>query len=58
MSTEYDTIREMFHMKQEKELADLRKANQELRSSVENSNRVLKGLVDVRTYIPPSVQSQ
>jgi hypothetical protein len=63
MSTEYEnveaTIRQLFSDKQERDLAALRKTNQELRPLIDNSNRVLKGMIDVNTLpLPPSQKAE
>ncbi len=51
-------VRAMFDARQEKELATLKQTNQELKPLIENSNRILKGMIDVGTLTPPSVQAQ
>jgi len=58
MATEIEIIRAMFDAKQTRDLADLKQTNQELKPLIENSNRILKGMIDVRTLTPPSVQAQ
>lgn len=58
MSTEHELIRAMFDHKQAQDLANLRKANEELKPLIDNSNRVLKGMVDVNTLTPKSQQAQ
>lgn len=58
MASEFEVIRAMFDAKQEKDMAELKKANQELRPLIENSSRVLRGTVDVNTLIPKSGQVQ
>lgn len=59
MATEYDVIRAMFDAKQNRDMADLVKVNQELKPLIVNSNRVLKGMIDVNTLkLPPSQKAQ
>ena len=59
MSTEYEVIRAMFDSRNNRDMADLLKTNQELKPLIENSNRVLKGMIDVNTLpLPPAAKAQ
>jgi len=59
MATEIDVIRAMFDAKQNRDLADLQRTNQELKPLIANSNRVLKGMIDVNSLpLPPSKRAE
>lgn len=51
-------IASMFKAKQDRDIEELRRTNSELRPLLENSQKSLRGEMDVNKLLPPSSQAQ
>lgn len=55
---EHEMIRAMFDSRNNRDTAELQKTNSEIKAIVVNSNKTLRGEIDINKLLPPSSQSK